>query len=57
MPRLPIGTLHPQAFEDTRVGAAAVELLGEATLPAPQPFRELGFGVEREQQDEGEQDC
>lgn len=57
MPRLPVGTLHPQVVEDTRVGAASVELGFIPNLPPVGPFSQLGFGVEREQQGEGEQDC
>mgnify|MGYP001006353013 CR=1 FL=1 len=57
MPRLPVGPLLPQAFEDGGIGAASVELGFIPNLPPVGPFSQLGFGVEREQQGEGEQDC
>lgn len=55
MPAQPVGPFLPQSVEDCGVSTAAVELLSETALPATQPFRELGFSVEREKQDEGEQ--
>lgn len=57
MPPLPVGPLRPQSVEDSWVSARAVELGFVTHLPPGQPFTQLGFSVEREEKDEGEQDC